>query len=78
MANVTITLASICSGGGHQVLNVTGAVTRTLTTAIDIDATLTPEEQEAWVKGCVLLAKGGRTKAQLLNVLTGGLLVQVE
>lgn len=78
-ANLTITLTALCRpGGSHQTIEVTGAVTRSLFTSIDPNEPMSAEEQEAFVKGCVKLAKIGRTNAQLLTVMQAGLDVSVE
>lgn len=78
MASITITLTNTCSGGNHVVLSVTGEKSATIRSEIDqlLDP-ITEDDALAFVRVLVKLAKVGRTKVQLKNLLESGLTVSV-
>ena len=78
MSAVTVTLTSICSGGGHLTFTVTGDVTRTQ--MLDLSVLTDPateQEVEAFLKLICKLAKKGRTNAQARTLLQAGVTVTV-
>lgn len=78
MSAITVTLASICSGGGHLTFNVTGDAT--LTQTLDLSNLTDPiddAEKAAFLKVICKLAKNGRTLAQARTLLQAGVTVTV-
>ena len=78
MSAVTITLTSICSGGGHLTFTVTGAASRTQVVDLSVlTEPATEQEVEAFLKLICKLAKNGRTNAQARTLLQAGVTVTV-
>ena len=78
MSAVTITLTSICSGGGHLTFSVTGDAT--LTRMLDLSSLTDPiDEQDvaAFLKVLCKLVKKGRTLAQTRTLLQSGVTVTI-
>ena len=78
MSAVTVTLTSICSGGGHLTFTVTGDASRTH--VLDLSTLTEPateQEVEAFLKLVCKLAKNGRTPAQARTLLQAGVTVTV-
>lgn len=79
MGAITITLTRTCDGNGHFDFATSGAKAVTLTDvqAVDALSAMTDEEARAWLKGCIKLAKVGRTNAQVKTLFEGGVTVTI-
>lgn len=78
MTTITVTLGSICSGGNHLTMNITGAHTASVVMDIAlVSAPLDQSEIEAFVKTIMKMAKGGRTLAQARTLLQAGVTVTI-
>ena len=78
MSAITITYVSVCDGGAHVELAITGAATRTVRLGLDdLTDAITAEEVDNFVKLVLRLAKMNKTKAQLKTALQAGLVVSV-
>ena len=78
MSAVTVTLTSICSGGGHLTFTVTGDASRTQVLDLSVlTEPATEQEVEAFLKLICKMAKMGRTPAQARNLLQTGVTVTV-
>lgn len=78
MASETITLTTVCAGGNHLLLTLTGA--REATTVLelaDLSTAVTDDEIVAFCKVIAKLAKAGRTNAQARTLLQAGVTVNV-
>ena len=78
MSAVTVTLTSICAGGGHLTFTVTGdaSLTKTIDLSELTDA-LDPRDAQGFLEVIVKMAKNGRTLAQARNLLQAGVTVTV-
>lgn len=78
MSTITVTLASICSGGNHLTFNLTGAATRSLVVDLaDLTAPITEADAETFCRVIARLAKQGRTAQQTKTLLQSGVAVSV-
>lgn len=78
MSAITVTLASICSGGGHLTFNVTGDAT--FSKMIDLSTMTGPMDEQdvlSFLRVIGWLAKNGRTVAQAKALLQAGVTVTV-
>jgi hypothetical protein len=74
----TVTLTSVCAGGGHLVFTGTGAKSATVNAVLDdLTEPLTDEEMLAFVKVIVKMAKAGRTLSAAKTLLQAGVAVTV-
>lgn len=78
MASMTITRTFECASRNHVTLAVTGDVEYTYNgDMIDLTATVTDAEKEAFVKLLIRFARIGRTNAQVRTALTNGVTVTI-
>lgn len=79
MASITITLTGDCDGTGHFDFATSGAKAITITgvTAENALAPMSDEEALVWLKGCIKLAKVGRTNAQVKALFEAGVTVTI-
>lgn len=78
MTTVVVTMTSLCSGGGHARIGVTGAKTATYNVSTDIlSDPISDEDAEAFVKIIGKMAKSGRTNAQTVALLQAGVTITV-
>ena len=76
MAAITVTLTSVCSGGGHLKFNITGDVTATVNAMFeDITGVISDEDKIAFVKTLTKIVKIGRTNAQAKAALEAGITI---
>lgn len=76
MATITVTATSICAGGNHLHLSVTGA--RTASVRLDIEnmaAPITDDDMAAFVRVLCRLCRSGKTPAQTKLTLQSGVTV---
>jgi hypothetical protein len=78
MASVTITLTSVCPGGGHLRFAISGAASGSIHSMLtDLTDAVTEPEVEAFIKVVSKLARSGRTLAQAKTLLQAGVTVTV-
>lgn len=78
MAAIIITYVSVCDGGAHVELAITGAATHTVRLGLDdVTNAITAEEVDNFVKIILRLSKMNKTKAQLKTALQAGIVVSV-
>lgn len=78
MTTLTVTLSSICAGGGHLTFTISGARTATVPlTVADITEPITEEDVVSFCKVIARMAKAGRTVAQARSLLQAGVTVTI-
>lgn len=76
MASITVTATSVCSGGEHITMTITGAKSGTVRIdASNLSAPITDDDVEAFVKILCRLCKAGKTVAQTKSAMTAGITV---
>jgi len=78
MAAITITLNSVCAGGNHLRLQLTGDATGTKTLTLEeLTLPIETEDKEAFLRVITKMARMGRTNAQARTLLQAGVTVTV-